>query len=93
MDRRFSTEQEVKLFHTARATREHRFGGVSTTSRGRDFFSTCDILWLRAMFMVRDILGLDLAVNWVSKALNRVKKIPNLVAVNSATRGFHCSHE
>ena len=43
--------------------------------------------------MVRDILRLDLAVNLVSKPLNRVKKIPNLVAVNSANRGFHFSHE
>ena len=33
--------------------------------------------------MVRDILRLDLAVNSVSKPLNRVEKIPNLVAVNS----------
>ena len=35
--------------------------------------------------MVRDILRLDLAVNLVSKPFNRVKKIPNLVVVNSAT--------
>ena len=41
-------------------------------------------IWLRAMFMVRDILRLDLAVNSISKPLNRVEKIPNLVAVNSA---------
>ena len=34
--------------------------------------------------MVRDILMLDLAVNSISKPLNRVEKIPNLVAVNSA---------
>ena len=34
--------------------------------------------------MVRDILRLDLAVNSVSKPLNRVEKIPNLVAMNSA---------
>ena len=33
--------------------------------------------------MVRDILRLDLAVNLVSKPLNRVEKIPNLVVVNS----------
>ena len=33
--------------------------------------------------MVRDILRLDLAVNSVSKPLNRGEKIPNLVAVNS----------
>ena len=38
------------------------------------------------MFTVRDILMLDLAVNSVSKALNRVEKIPNLVAVNSNLR-------
>ena len=34
--------------------------------------------------MVRDSLRLDLAVNSVSKPLNKVEKIPNLVAVNSA---------
>ena len=34
--------------------------------------------------MVRDILRLDLAVFSVSKSLNRVKKIPNCVAVNNA---------
>ena len=34
--------------------------------------------------MVRDIIRLDLAVNSVSKPLNLVEKIPNLVAVNSA---------
>ena len=32
--------------------------------------------------MVRDILRLDLVVNSVSKTLNRVEKIPKLVAVN-----------
>ena len=32
--------------------------------------------------MVRDILRLDLAVNLVSKPLNRVEKILNFVAVN-----------
>ena len=37
-DRRFSTEQEVKLLYAARATREHEFGGVPTTPRGRDLF-------------------------------------------------------
>ena len=37
-DRRFSTEQEVKLLYTARATRGHRFGRVPTTPRGRDLF-------------------------------------------------------
>ena len=35
------------------------------------------------MFIVRDIMRLDLTVNSVSKPLNRVEKIPNLVAVNS----------
>ena len=34
--------------------------------------------------MVKDILRLDLAVNLVSKPLNRVEKILNLVVVNSA---------
>ena len=33
-----STEQEVKLFYVARATRGHRFGGVPKTPRGRDLF-------------------------------------------------------
>ena len=36
--------------------------------------------------MVKDILKLDLSVNLVSKALNRVEKISNLVAVNSNQR-------
>ena len=40
----------------------------------------------KSHFMVRDILRLDLAVNSVSKPLNRVEKIPNLVAVNSNPR-------
>ena len=34
--------------------------------------------------MIRDIMRLDLAVFSVSKPLNRVEKIPNCVAVNSA---------
>ena len=34
--------------------------------------------------MGRDILRLDLALNSVSKPLNRVEKIPNLVAMNSS---------
>ena len=34
--------------------------------------------------MVRDILRLDLAIISVSKHLNRVEKISNCVAVNSA---------
>ena len=46
--------------------------------------------------MIRDILRLDLAVNSISKALNRVEKIPICVAVNSAnprvsrSRDFWC---
>ena len=36
--------------------------------------------------MVRDILRLDLAVNSVSKPLNRMEKILNLVVVNSANQ-------
>ena len=43
--------------------------------------------------MVRNVLRLVLAVNSISKALNRVKKIPIYVAVNNANRGFHCSCE
>ena len=43
--------------------------------------------------MVRNVLRLVLAVNFVSKALNQVEKILICVAVNSATRGFHCSCE
>ena len=38
--------------------------------------------------MVRNVLRLDLAVNSVSKALNRVEKIPICVAVNSNPEGF-----
>ena len=38
LDRRFDSDQEVKLFYAARATRRHRFGGVPTTPRGRDLF-------------------------------------------------------
>ena len=34
--------------------------------------------------MVMDILRLDLAVNSVSKLLNRVEKFPNLMVVNNA---------
>ena len=37
-DRRFASGQEVKLFYAERATRGHRFGGIPTTSRGRDLF-------------------------------------------------------
>ena len=40
--------------------------------------------------MVRNVLRLVLAVNSVSKALNRVEKIPICVVVNSNPR-FHCS--
>ena len=36
--------------------------------------------------MVRDSLRLDLTVNSVSKPLNRMEKIPNLVAVNNNQR-------
>ena len=36
--------------------------------------------------MVRDILRLDLAINSISKPLNQVKKILNLVVVNSNLR-------
>ena len=38
--------------------------------------------------MIKDILRLDLAVNSVSKPVNRVDKIPNLVVVNSNPRVF-----
>ena len=58
----------------------------SDNSKRWGSFPTWFILWLRAMFVVRDILRLDLAVNLVSKPLNRMKKIPNLVAVNSNPR-------
>ena len=43
-------------------------------------------LWLRAMYMVRNVLRLVLAVNSVSKVLNRVEKIPIYVIVNSNPR-------
>ena len=43
--------------------------------------------------MVRNVLRFVLAVNSISKALNRVEKIPICVALNSANRGFHCSRE
>ena len=36
--------------------------------------------------MVRNVLRLVLAVNSVSKALNRVEKIPNCVVMNSNPR-------
>ena len=36
--------------------------------------------------MVMNILRLVLAVNWVSKALNRVEKIPSCVVVNNNPR-------
>ena len=38
------------------------------------------------MFMVRDVLRLDLVINLASKPLNRVEKIPNLVVMNSNLR-------
>ena len=34
-DRRFSSGQEAKLVYAIKATRGHRFCGVSTTPRGR----------------------------------------------------------
>ena len=43
--------------------------------------------------MVRNVLRLILAANSVSKALNRVEKIPICLVVSSATRGFQCSCE
>ena len=43
--------------------------------------------------MIGDVLRLRLAVFSVSKALNKVEKILIVVAVNSANRGFHCTHE
>ena len=43
--------------------------------------------------MVRNVLRLVLAVNSVSKSLNRVEKIPIFVAMNSANQWFHCSRE
>ena len=43
--------------------------------------------------MVRNVLRLVLTINSVSKVLNRVEKISICVAVNSVTRGFHCSYE
>ena len=43
--------------------------------------------------MVGDVPSLGLAVFSVSKVLNRMKKIPIVVAMNSANRGFHCSYE
>ena len=42
--------------------------------------------------MVRNVMRLVLAVNSVSKALNRVEKIPICVVVNSNLR-VHCSRE
>ena len=36
--------------------------------------------------MIMDILRLDLAINSVSKPLNRVEKISNLMAMNSNPR-------
>ena len=51
-----------------------------------EIFSYLVYFWLRAMFMVRDVLRLDLAINSVSKPLNQVEKIPNLVVVNSNPR-------
>ena len=36
-DRRFSSDQEAKLFYVARAMRGHRFCVISTTLGGRGF--------------------------------------------------------
>ena len=41
--------------------------------------------------MIRDVLRFVLTVNSISKALNRVEKIPICVVVNSNPQGFHCS--
>ena len=38
--------------------------------------------------MVRNVLRLVLAVNSVSKSLNRVEKIPICLAMNSTPEGF-----
>ena len=38
--------------------------------------------------MVRNVLRLVLAINSVSKALNRVEKLPICVVVNSNLEGF-----
>ena len=43
--------------------------------------------------MVKNVQRLVLAINSVSKSLNRVEKIHICVVVNSATRGFHYSCE
>ena len=40
----FSSEQKVKLFYAARASRGHRFYGVSTNSVRYGFYPTCFIL-------------------------------------------------
>ena len=37
-DRRFSSEQETKLFYAVRAKRGHQFCGVSKNPRGRNLF-------------------------------------------------------
>ena len=42
--------------------------------------------------MVRNVLRLILAINSISKALNREEKIPICVAKNSNQR-FHCSRK
>ena len=43
--------------------------------------------------MVRNVLRHVLAVNSISKALNRVDKIHICVVMNSNLEGFHCSCE
>ena len=43
--------------------------------------------------MVEDVVRLGLTVFSISKNLNKVEKIPIVVAVNSANPRVHCSHE
>ena len=65
--------------------RGHRFGGVPTTPRGRDLFLRCYSLD-KSHVNGWDVLRLGLAVFSVSKHLNRVEKIPIVVAANSANQ-------
>ena len=58
----------------------------SDNSKRYGSFPTCVILLLRVMSMVRNVLRVVLAVNLVSKALNRVEKISIYVAVNRNPR-------
>ena len=48
-DRQFASGQEAKLFYAARATCGHRFGGVSTTTRGRGLLLLGYFRFLRAL--------------------------------------------